>query len=567
MGQQAKEVWIDSGGNNPGWGMRLPFVSKIRMESSATLHSSELIVECGRYGTAPTEWSCIKVRDPVTTAAMFFGRIDDIRPIYSASRGALWRIHARDYMHTLTDNLVSHRLYHAWWGAVLPNWRIGCVDGQFPGATPECGTNRGWIVRDLALAVKQGFVDFQAGSGYYGSGDIITPNYLDCPGMTIFEAILELAEGHPHQWDRPDLGVGYDFRQEYSRQPPIFNYFKKGSSLWDQSKVFMWQPPDASSGWIHVLSFDAEKEGRSIYSRALAYGHGEMFAHGKAYIPGWGWRHWGGVADPYYSDIRLAGMDNIWNPPTSYRVQREAFCHDESIQDSEELWKMCESRLRSKDYYKGSVAATIAVAGIPLNNEAIPRPPLPGDRIWVNIPGITYQSYIVDKWVYEEPPGISYFTIGRRPQSDVSSQIISERRARHQDDAAVNACWTSHWWATETGKKFHYFTHNLGVVPRTVNVSIAVHSGANTHFPQLSLHDVDVKTVTEAPKLHADPVSGQWVGWQVVELTADRIGLFLADWLGYSTGKASERDGYEPTSSDGWIQRGNQGAFSISLVP
>lgn len=554
-----KEVWLGDGGNNPGWHTKLPFVSKIRVESSQSLHSSELIVECGRYGTTPIEWQCIKVRDPDTTAALFFGRIDNVRPIYSPTRGMMWRIHARDFMHTLTDNLIAHKQYHPWWGSYLPNWRIGCVEGQEPGEGP-CGMLRGWIVRDLAIGVRNGFTWMDDGGGQYSSGEYISPNYLDCAGMSIFEAVLGLAEGHPHYWDHPSWGVGYDFRQAFSHQPPRFDYFQKGSVLWDASKVFMWMPPDTNPAWIHVLSYDAEKEGYSIYSRAIAHGHGDFFPHGQEYVAGLGYRHWGGMADPLYSDIRLAGMDTIWNPPTSYRIQREAFAHNESIQDSKELQTLCESKLRSKDVYKGTTAATFVVAGIPINSSL--RPPLPGDRIWVNIPGITYQSYVVDKWVYEEPPGISYFTIGRRPQSDVASQIIAERHARHQDDAAVKACWTSFWWATEPGKHFYYFTHNLGVVPRTVRINIGVHSGANTHWPQLSLGDIDTSTITEVPTMHADPVSGHWVGCQISELTRDRIGVYFADWMGYSDGKASSSG-----SSDGWCQMGNQTAFTITMEP
>jgi len=531
------------------------------MESSATQHSSELIVECGRYGLPPSVWSCIKVRDPVTTAALFFGRIDDVRPIYSASRGEMWRIHARDFMHTLADNLVAHKLYHPWWGTFLPNWRMDCVEGQEPGEG-NCGTMRGWIVRDLAMSVKNGFEGLEAGSGYFGSGDYISPNYLDCAGMTIFEAILELAEGHPQgSWEQ-DQKVGYDFRQAFSRQPPIFEYFQKGSSDWDDSRTFKWQPPDTRYAYIPVISFDAEKEGRSIYSRAIAHGHGDMFPHGREYVPGLGWRDWGGSANPYYSDIRVAGMDDTWNPPTSLRVQREAYCHDASIQDSNELWKMCESRLRSKDYYKGDMAATIAVAGIPLNGASIPRPPLPGDKIWVDVPSITHQKYVVDKWVYEEPPGLSYFTLGRRPQSDVVAQIITERRARRQDDAAVKACWTSWWRASEPGMHYYWLDHSLGVAPRTVRVSIAQHTGLNEFTTDLALSDVVTKTISEATTLHADPESGHWVGYQIAEKTRDRIGIFFADWMGFSRGKATDEN-----DSAGWCQLGNQTAFNITMEP
>lgn len=556
---QPKTVWLGDGGNNPTWDTQLAFVSKIRIESSATLHSSELIVECGRYGSTPIEWQCIRVYDPDIGSTLFFGRIDNVRPIYSESRGMMWRIHARDFMQTLTDNLVAHKQYHPWWGSYLPNWRVGCVEGQEPG-TGECGMLRGWIVRDLAIGVRNGFTSMHDGGGTYSSGEYISPNYLDCAGMSIYEAVLDLAEGHPHYWDHPSWGVGYDFRQGFSEQPPRFDYFQKSSIMWDSNKLFQWHPYGTPPNYIPVLSYDAEKEGYAIYSRAIAHGHGNFIPHGQDYIAGLGWRHWGGMADPVYGDIRLAGMDSIWNPPTSYNIQREAFAHDESIQDSKSLQTLCLSKLRSDSIYKGTTAATFAVGGIPLNSSQ--RPPLPGDRIWVSIPGISTQGYTVDKWVYEEPPGISYFTIGRRPQSDVSAQVIAERRARHQDDAAVEACWTSWWWATEPGDHFYYFTHNLGVVPSTVRVHIAEHSGANTHWPELSLSDVDNATVTEAPTMHADPVSGQWVGYQISEITRDRIGIYFANWLGYSDGKASSEG-----NPDGWCQLGNQTAFSISLEP
>jgi len=136
-----------------------------------------------------------------------------------------------------------------------------------------------------------------------------------------------------------------------------------------------------------------------------------------------------------------------------------------------------------------------------------------------------------------------------------------------QNAAEVEACWTSWWRASDPAMKYYYFDHHLGCVPRTITVNIATHTGSNS-FSQgtdLLMTQLDTGTITEAPTLHADPSSGNWVGFQVVENSRDRIGIYWADWMAYSKGKWG-RDA-EDTAGVGWCQRGNQTAFSISLEP
>jgi len=231
----------------------------------------------------------------------------------SATKGDIWVLHARDFIHTLTDNLVAHKLYHAWYGSFLPNWRIECEDGQKAGEG-SCGIRRWLAFRDLAMSVRHGFGWVTAPNGSaFNMGDKIAPNYLDSPGLTIYDAMVQLAEGHPWFESAPQIGVGYDFRQKFHMQPPDLEYFQKGTAVWDMGKIFYWQPWGGGPGIIPILSIDAEREGFSIYSRVLAHGHGDMRAHGKEYKAGVGWVHWGGTAEAATADVPLMGMDSIWN--------------------------------------------------------------------------------------------------------------------------------------------------------------------------------------------------------------------------------------------------------------
>jgi len=568
---KAKEVWTADGGNNPSWGYRVPFVSKIRMESSASLHSSELTVECGRYGSGLIVWQSIMVRDPDTLALLFFGRIDDIRPISSGTHGKMWRLHARDFMSTLTDNMVCHTLYFNGPGPAppwfVPNWRLGCGEGQSAGQG-NCGKSRLSVVQNLAMGVRQGFTSTTSGLGFQASGDIITPNYLESSGVKIYNVIQELAEGHPYVVGAPVLGVGYDFRQAFNRQPPVFQYFKKGTINWDGTKIFMWEPPDGSHSYIPIVSYDAEREGFDVFSRAIAAGHGDLYPSERQYIAGVGWREWGGTAAPGYADQVSAGMADNWNPPEwggkTYRVQREVYVHDESAQDSDALAAICLAKLRTEDAYggtalKGIVASTFAVAGVPINNQN--SPPLPGDAIRVSMPDLPIQSYIVDKWVYEEPPGVSYFTIGRRPVSDPTYQLLTERKERQRNVAAAKRGWTSPWWSTESTRNHYWIDHNLGVVPRTVGITFARYSGANESFGNpVASSRILQKTIAIAVPIYADPNKGAWAGYEIIENTKDRIGIIFADWLGYSRLAASGN-----LTSDGWCHLGQNTAFRVSL--
>lgn len=569
---RAKEVWTADGGNNPSWGYRVPFVSKIRIESSASMHSSELLVECGRSGGGLIVWQSIMVRDPDTLALLFFGRIDDIRPISSGTHGKMWRIHARDFMSTLTDNLVCHTLFYPGPGPAppwfVPNWRIGCGEGGIAG-TSNCGKSRLSVVQNLAMAVRQGFVNTTSGAGFWMSGDIITPNYLESSGMTIYTAVQELAAGHPYVAGQPGRGVGYDFRQLFNCQPPVFQYFKKGTIIWNGNKVFIWEPPDGSPTWIPIVSYDAEREGFDVYSRVIAAGHGDLYPSERQYIDGVGWREWGGTASPGSADQVSAGMTSVWNPPEwggkQYRIQREAYVHDESAQDEQSLAAICLGKLRIEDAsggvsLKGVVASTFVVAGIPVNAQN--SPPLPGDAIKVKLPDLTYQNYIVDKWVYEEPPGLSYFTIGRRPMSDLTYQMLTDRKARQHSVAAAKRGWTSPWWATQAGKNHYWIDHNLGVVPRNVSITFAKYSGPNQPYGSpLPSNLILQKTIASAVPMYADPDRGAWAGFQVIENTKDRIELVFADWVGYSRLAASSN-----LNPDGWCALGKNVAFGVSLV-
>jgi len=568
-------VQYGEGGAAPSGWTDLQHVYRTRLEYT-TNHPGQLEVECGATGGAPPALlSCIRllsydVPGAGGRASIFTGRIDEVRPIHTTNVGHIWQIRARDYLAALADNTVGHPMESSsaapmpqdTWGRRVPNWRLGCLDGQDPGG--NCGRPRYAIVVALARSPRHAFTGHNS-IGIDTGSDYITPDYLHTPTKSILQVIQELCDAGT--WTEPiwpgRLRHGWDFGAG-PVSPSYFHVFARGRDWWDQSIDWTWQEHGANR--VTITDYKVFDHGYDVYTRAYSMGTGDV--SGLEGNPTIASESYGmitpGVNDPYSLSY---DKENKWNPAVGqFRIQRDTSEVRIGETDRDALTQGAQAKLEADGddlYYKGR-KMQITTIGIPLSTYG--EPPFPGKKIWVRgIPGIAAQAFVISRWTYNAPDGHSVLDLGL-PVYEAGLKMAEVQKLAHQGISGQH--WVGPWWSTVgpeiAGGSDYGFYHNLGVMPRNVYVQIAKIVTHRSYYncdqkgKEISAKCLYEPSISRGEMMHREE-DGRWVGYSIMDAHKDYVKIRWAHFMGYSAGEAAGAG--DPAR--GWLEMGWDTAFRI----
>ncbi len=495
---------------------------------------------------------------------LFSGRIDEAKQTEDERYGRIWRITARDYLSVLADNYVGTGKWqsaglpargtaHAVGDAWHPNY-VGDYDGL--GGAP--GEYRRNIIADLALNVIASptlgisTVDFVQ----VPNSKRVEANFEANVNLSVLDAIRDLAEVDPWctscgaevdakaltQAGFPaDSGIGAEFQMGYlivSSDPRAAIYYRRGAT--DSQMRLTYGPPGPLTN-LPIISYNFDKQGADIFSRARTSGRGEAVYRRDTGTVGTG--------------VTVPGMETTWNPLGGlFRVRREMPTRAEwetgdwlREDQTDEVDAIRARALRDRAYgvlLSGGQGLSALRGGPNQGRVTIPGLPaatatgayaLPGDKLILEIPQLKISGeFIIKYWQYRWPDSQTTLEVARRSYADIGERLIEEVRRSNDAQSAANDFYDTGWVLSSSLANAWAIRHALGVKPSRVTLEAAVGAGVTIDGKLIPKKDTEVEVQSTA----YEASQGQNHGYAVIKRSPEDVSIRLAHWLAYSDGAA-----------------------------